>query len=101
MSITPTEVREVARLARLDLTVAEVERLTSDLSHILTYVEKLGELDTAGIEPTPHAVPLECPRRSDAIESSLDQATTLAAAPASQDGFFSVPAILDAPETAR
>jgi aspartyl-tRNA(Asn)/glutamyl-tRNA(Gln) amidotransferase subunit C len=101
MSITRAEIQEVALLARLELTEAEIERLAGDLSAILAYVAQLARLDTSGVEPTTHAVPMDCPLREDAVEPSLPREVATAAAPAPQDGFFSVPAILDVPEPGR
>ncbi|HEY3356487.1 MAG TPA: Asp-tRNA(Asn)/Glu-tRNA(Gln) amidotransferase subunit GatC [Polyangia bacterium] len=101
MPISRAEIQDVALLARLELTEPEIERLTHDLSAILAYVEQLGELDTTGVEPTTHAVPLDCPLRPDELEPSLPTAAATAAAPAAHDGFFGVPAILDAPEPAK
>jgi aspartyl-tRNA(Asn)/glutamyl-tRNA(Gln) amidotransferase subunit C len=59
MKITRKEVEHVARLARLELTEVEKELFTSQLDGILAYVDKLNELNTDGIVPTSHAVPME------------------------------------------
>ncbi|HKZ72047.1 MAG TPA: Asp-tRNA(Asn)/Glu-tRNA(Gln) amidotransferase subunit GatC, partial [Nitrospirota bacterium] len=58
MKITRKEVEHVAKLARLALREEEVEQLTRQLSDILTYVEKLNELDTRNVEPTSHVLPV-------------------------------------------
>ena len=56
MKITKQEVEHVAKLARLELSEQEKEKLTDQLSNILTYVEKMSELDTKGVEPTSHVL---------------------------------------------
>ena len=57
--ITKKDVEHVARLARLELSVEEAETFTGQMDAILAYVEKLNELDTEGVVPTSHAVPME------------------------------------------
>lgn len=96
--IERAEVERIAALARLDLTGAEADRMTADIEAILGYVASLGSLDTAGIEPTTHAVPLATPLRQDRAAPALDPERALANAPA-RDGFaFVVPKVLDEDE---
>ena len=71
MKISKQEVEHVAKLARLELSEQEKETLTDQLSNILTYVEKLNELDTDGIEPMSHAVPMENAFRADEVKPSI------------------------------
>ncbi len=85
------QVRHVARLARLELTDAEVERMVSELSKVLDHIEKIGELDLAGIAPTSHVVVLENVLRADEPHPSLSRDAALAAAPEVVDGGFGVP----------
>ncbi|MDJ0869142.1 MAG: Asp-tRNA(Asn)/Glu-tRNA(Gln) amidotransferase subunit GatC [Myxococcota bacterium] len=92
------EVLRMADLARLELAADEAERLTADLETILEYVETLGELDTDGVEPTSHAIPLDTPLRADAEPAPLDPERAVANAP-ERDGFaFVVPKVLDEDE---
>ncbi len=92
------EVLRMADLARLELAADEAERLTADLETILEYVETLGELDTDGVEPTSHAIPLATPLRADAEPAPLDPERAVANAP-ERDGFaFVVPKVLDEDE---
>jgi aspartyl-tRNA(Asn)/glutamyl-tRNA(Gln) amidotransferase subunit C len=95
--ITPDEVRELALLARLALSEQEVARMTSDLGAILTYVDALRELDTAGVEPMTHAVPFDCPLREDVVAPSLAVDAALANAPRREGSFFQVPRIVPGP----
>ena len=96
MALSLDEVREIAQLARLALTDAEVAKLRDELGAILGYVEKLRALDTSGVEPMTHAVPLDCPLRADEVAPSLSADEALAGAPKREDDFFQVPAILEA-----
>ena len=81
----------VARLARLRLTDEEIERMSGDLSSVLDHIEKIGELDLDGVEPTSHVVPLENVLRADEPRPSLPRDRALAEAPAPIEGGFGVP----------
>ena len=93
--IDQTQVKKVARLARLELTEAEVAEFTDQLSTILDYVEKLNELDTENVEPLAHCLPITNCFREDIIKESLGTEKTLANAPQRDGEFFKVPKILD------
>ncbi len=95
MKITIKEVEHVARLARLELTEEEKERMRAHLDSILTYMDKLNELDTSGVEPTSHVLPMTNVFRADEVRPSLSQEEALANAPDRQDLFFRVPRILE------
>jgi aspartyl-tRNA(Asn)/glutamyl-tRNA(Gln) amidotransferase subunit C len=85
------QVLHVARLARLRLSDEEVERMTGELSGILEHVDRIGNLDLAGVEPTSHVVALENVWRADVPRPSLPQDVALAPAPEPLDGAFRVP----------
>ena len=86
------QVLHVARLARLRLTEAEVERMTGELSSVLDHIEKIGELDDLdGVQPTSHVVALENALREDEPRPSLPREAALAAAPDAAEGGFRVP----------
>src|SRR4051812_18427199 len=94
--ITRGEVAHLARLARLSLDDAELDRLASQLDVILGAVAKIGEVrDAEGVKPMTHAVPLENVMRPDVVVASLPRGDVLAGAPAAEDGRFRVPRILD------
>ncbi|HSB42424.1 MAG TPA: Asp-tRNA(Asn)/Glu-tRNA(Gln) amidotransferase subunit GatC [Methylomirabilota bacterium] len=95
MKISPQDVEHVARLARLELSAAEKERMGRELDGILTYIDKLRALDTAGVEPTSHAVPVTNVTRDDVPSQSLAQADALANAPDRQGDLFRVPKIIE------
>lgn len=90
-SIDREQVLYVAKLSRLELGEDEVTRMVGELSSILDHVEKIGELDLEGVEPTSHVVPIENVMRADEPRPSLASDTALASAPDPYDGAFRVP----------
>ncbi len=94
MSLTREDVEKVALLARLRFTPAELDQLTNQLSHIVGYVEQLGELDTQGVAPMAHAVEVTNVFRDDLVTPSLPREQALANAPHHDDACFLVPAVL-------
>ena len=89
--ISREEVLHVARLARLELSEPEVERMSDELSNILGHVEKVGEIDLGGVPPTSHVVEVGNALRADEPRPSLPRETVLASAPAVRDDGFEVP----------
>lgn len=89
------DVHYVANLARLALTPEEESRLASQLGGVLSYMEKLKELDVSGVEPTAHAMPLVNVTRPDVAGVSLAHDDALANAPAKSGGLFVVPKIVE------
>ncbi len=85
------QVLHVARLARLDLSDEEVERMSGELTGILGHIEKIGELDLEGVPPTSHVVEVTNALRPDEPRPSLPREQILAAAPAVRDDGFEVP----------
>jgi len=95
MNITRDEVLHVAALARLTIAEADVDRLAGQLGGILSYVESLNRVDTAGIPPTSHAVETKNAFRPDVTHTHLDRETALSNAPESEEGCFVVPKIIE------
>jgi aspartyl-tRNA(Asn)/glutamyl-tRNA(Gln) amidotransferase subunit C len=96
--IDRAEAQRIAELARLALGPEQAERAAAELEAILGYVESLQAVDTAGVEPTLHAIGLATPLRDDRAEPPLDPERALANAP-ERDGFaFVVPKVLDEDE---
>jgi aspartyl-tRNA(Asn)/glutamyl-tRNA(Gln) amidotransferase subunit C len=93
--ITVEEVRYVAALARLEFDPGEEARLTGQLDAILEYMSQLGEVDTAGVEPTSHVLPLTNVMRDDVVRDGLSTADALANAPDADQGHFAVPKIIE------
>ena len=85
------QVLHVARLARLRLNEAEVERMAGELSGILGHVERISELDLDGVEPTSHVIALENVLRPDQPRPSWDRDEVLGRAPDPASGAFRVP----------
>jgi aspartyl-tRNA(Asn)/glutamyl-tRNA(Gln) amidotransferase subunit C len=94
MALTREEVLHVAELARLSLSPEEIELFTVQLNEILEYVEKLQELDTSGVAPLAHVIPLFNVFREDQVRESLPLDAVLENAPAREDGNFLVPRII-------
>ena len=95
MAAAEIDVKYVAHLARIVLSPDEEKKLSAQLGGILDYIEKLKELDVAGVEPTAHAVPLVNVTRADEIRPSLPHAEALRNAPAQANGLFMVPKIVE------
>ena len=93
--IDSQQVKKVAKLSRLQLSEQEVKEFAGQLSAILEYVEKLNELDTAGVEPLAHCLAISNVFRADEVKESLGTEKTLANAPQKDGDFFKVPKILD------
>ncbi|MEX2587960.1 MAG: Asp-tRNA(Asn)/Glu-tRNA(Gln) amidotransferase subunit GatC [Actinomycetota bacterium] len=95
MGIDKKQVEHVAKLARLDLGEDEKELFGSQLSAILEHAQTVAALDTDGVTPTSHSVPLLNVMRPDVAREPLDQAEALANAPAVESGHFRVPRIME------
>jgi aspartyl-tRNA(Asn)/glutamyl-tRNA(Gln) amidotransferase subunit C len=89
------QVRQVAKLSRLDLSEEEISQFSSQLSAILGYVEKIEQLDTSNVEPLAHCLAVNNCLRADEIKPSLGTEKTLSVAPESDEQFFIVPKILE------
>jgi aspartyl-tRNA(Asn)/glutamyl-tRNA(Gln) amidotransferase subunit C len=92
--ITREEVRHVARLGRLELNEQEEKHFTEQMNQILSYMEKLNELDTTDILPMSHAVPLQNVFRPDEVKPSLSREKALENAPQSDQVSFVVPKVI-------
>jgi aspartyl-tRNA(Asn)/glutamyl-tRNA(Gln) amidotransferase subunit C len=98
MSLTLDEVRKVARLARLELAEDDLARMQQQLSAILDYVAQLQQLNTDGVEPLAHPLPVQNVFRPDDPAPSLPVDATLQNAPARAGDYFGVPAVFDTDE---
>jgi aspartyl-tRNA(Asn)/glutamyl-tRNA(Gln) amidotransferase subunit C len=95
MSLSLDEVRKVARLARLELAEGDLPRMQQQLSAILDYVAQLGRLDTEGVEPLAHPLPVQNVFRDDEPRPSLPIDEALRNAPNRVGDYFGVPAVFD------
>lgn len=91
--ISATDVAKVARLARLDVTPAEIEVMTSQLGGMLEHFADVDALDLSAVIPMTQPFALVNVFRPDVVRPCLDRDEVLAAAPAAQDGCFQVPPI--------
>jgi len=95
MALTVEAVRHIARLARLQLTTEEERLYAEQLSDILDYASRLGEVDTSDIPPTASVLQLHAPLRPDVVRPCTPRDRILRNAPSDQEGMFRVPPILD------
>jgi aspartyl-tRNA(Asn)/glutamyl-tRNA(Gln) amidotransferase subunit C len=95
MAITRADVEHVARLARLALSDDEIGELQEQLARILEHAERVTSLDTEGVPPTSHAIPLSNVFREDTVADCLSQEEALANAPQAEAGQFRVPRIIE------
>ena len=92
--ITRKEVEHVAWLARLELTEAEKEKFAQQLGQVLEHASKIKEVDTSGVQPTSHSLPLKNVFREDRTKDSVSQEEALLNAPKKEKGAFAVPKII-------
>jgi aspartyl-tRNA(Asn)/glutamyl-tRNA(Gln) amidotransferase subunit C len=95
MSVSPEQARHIAKLARIAMSDAELERLVPELNNILGWVEQLGEVDTDGVEPLATVVDQKLRLRDDVVNDGNIREDVLANAPDAQHGFFAVPKVIE------
>ena len=95
MSVSPEQVRHIAKLARIGMSDDELERLVPELNAIIGWVEQLGEVDTDGVEPLATVVEQKLRLRDDAVTDGEIRDELLANAPDAQHGFFAVPKVIE------
>ena len=89
------DIEKVAKLARLELSEEEKVTFGNQLEQILTYMEQLNRLDTTGVEPTSHAIPIHNAFREDKTRTSFPQEEVLSISPDQENGHFKVPRIIE------
>ncbi len=95
MSVDSDTVRHIAKLARIAVTDAEVDALAPELSNILGWIEQLSEVDVVGVEPMTSVMPIQQRLRADEVTQGGIRNDVLANAPASEQGFFAVPKVIE------
>ena len=95
MSVSPEQVRHIAKLARIALSDEDLERMGAELNNILGWVEQLGEVDTEGVEPLATVIDVKLRLRDDAVTDGDCRDEVLANAPDAQHGFFAVPKVIE------
>ena len=94
MAITIEQVEYIAKLAKLEFSDSEKDKLTGELNRILQYMEKLNELDTTGVEPLSHPTEVTNVMRPDKVKPSMSSEEALNNAPSKEKGFFKVPKVI-------
>ena len=95
MSVNESQVRHVAKLARLALSDAEIDKMVPELNNILGWVEQVGEVDTDGVEPLTAVIDLKLRLRDDVVTDGNIRDKVLLNAPDAQHGFFAVPKVIE------
>lgn len=95
MSVDQATVRRVAHLSRIAVREDELDHLGEELNAILAFVEQLADLDISGVEPLTSVVPMELPLREDVVTDGHYAEKVLANAPDREDGFFTVPKVVE------
>ncbi len=95
MSVSPEQVRHIAKLARIAMSDEEIERLAPELNNILGWVEQLSEVNTDGVEPLTAVIDLKLRLRDDVVNDGNIRDAVLANAPEAQHGFFAVPKVIE------
>ncbi|HEY1364735.1 MAG TPA: Asp-tRNA(Asn)/Glu-tRNA(Gln) amidotransferase subunit GatC [Xanthobacteraceae bacterium] len=95
MSIDADTVRRLARLARIAVAEEEVPQLQEELNAFLVFVEQLAEVDVSGIEPMTSVTPMQMKKREDKVTDGGIRNDVLRNAPATEDGFFLVPKVVE------
>jgi len=95
MSVSPEQVRHIAKLARIAMSDEELERLVPELNNILGWVEQLGEVDTDGVEPLTAVIDQKLRLRDDVVTEGNIRDEVLKNAPDAQHGFFAVPKVIE------
>jgi len=94
MAITVEDVEKIAKLAKLSFTDEEKQKFTEQLGQIISYVEKLNELDVENIPATYHVLEVKNVFRKDEVKPSMPQEKVLENAPSRKNGYFSVPKVI-------
>ena len=95
MSVSPEQVRHIAKLARIAMSDEEIERLAPELNNILGWIEQLGEVNTDGVEPLTAVIDQRLRLRDDVVNDGNIRDDILANAPEAQHGFFAVPKVIE------
>jgi len=95
MSVSPEQVRHIAKLARLAMSDEDLDRLLPELNNILGWVEQLGEVNTDGVEPLTAVIDQKLRLRDDVVNDGDIRDAVLANAPEAHHGFFAVPKVIE------
>jgi aspartyl-tRNA(Asn)/glutamyl-tRNA(Gln) amidotransferase subunit C len=95
VKITSKDVEKVALLSRLEIDDSEMEKMNEQLNSILDYIDVLNQVNTEGVQPTAHVLPMKNVMREDVVQPSLPRDLALSNAPEAEDGYFKVPKVVE------
>lgn len=95
MSISKEDVKNVAHLARIHMAESELEQYTQTLSKILDFIDHISQYDTDNVEPLAHPLDVNARLRDDVADTRVDRDTLQALAPATADGLYCVPEVIE------
>lgn len=95
MSVTKEDIKYISHLARLEMKEEEIENFTAQINKILQYFQKLQQLDTEGIKPASHAIPVYNVFREDKVQLSDNISLMLSNAPSQDENYFIVPRVIE------
>jgi len=95
MKVTKETIEHISELARLNISEAEKDKMVSEMEKIISYVDKLDELDTSGVEPMEHVLPMHNVFREDEVKNSFSRDKLLECAPSHEKGCYRVPKVVE------
>jgi aspartyl-tRNA(Asn)/glutamyl-tRNA(Gln) amidotransferase subunit C len=95
VKITSKDVEKVALLSRLEINDSEMAKMNEQLNSILDYIDVLSKVNTEGVQPTAHVLPMKNVMREDVVQPSLPRDLALSNAPEAEDGYFKVPKVVE------
>jgi len=93
--VTKETIEHIADLARLNISEAEKEKFTLEMEKIISYVDKLNELDTSDVKPMEHVIPIRNILREDVVTGSFDREKLMENAPSQEQGCYKVPKVME------
>ena len=95
MKVTRETIEHIADLARLNISEKEKDKLTLEMEKILSYVDKLNELDTSDVKPMEHVIPIQNVLREDMVKGSFEREKLMKCAPSHENGCYKVPKVVE------
>jgi len=93
--VTKEAIEHIANLARLNISEVEKEKLTLEMENIISYMDKLNELDTTDVKPMEHVIPMQNIFREDVVTGSFEREKLMKNAPSYENGCYKVPRVVE------